>query len=1235
MRDRSTWYESLVRDLRPWPTTHANVKPALLCQVELGLRLLETLGDGRPADGVWTLLGGYPFAQAAGIAPGPAERLALTAARHLLWPMRRRRMWQQCLDAYLDLPEWLRGYRIPPGGGPARRVAPPVAARRFTVYDAALGALPPFASNPLPRAQAGSYRFMDRRRRTSVTVTQELVLDPADGHDIAMGRPGPGGPCTIPLAELAEVAQWMDAQEGRRRLPKGDWERRLSELRLDTRTADGGSFAASEELVLDQLTHLVGMVGAGKSTLMTLIAVWAHQRGLRTTLVVGDVAEQLHLTELFRSLGLTAALVQGHTTREQHAQRLHRRLAARGQRSLLTHTDRAFEHLSTACPLDAQRGLDATRPLRYADAPCGGLHPAQRPGTGTSAPGDDHATALRLIQLAAGPVPEVPETGSGKADDDEDLRDPHACPLWSACPRHRPSRDLVGALIWVANPASLVQSPVPRQLNGERLRYLELSCLRSDILIVDEADRVQMQLDRMFAPSATLVTRGPESWLDQLQTHEIAELARQGRLPLSDRDVERWSAALDVVGSATDRLYAMLIGDKGLRDWAQIDYFSAWTLQERLLHEWYPAPAAPDDEEAVEDESALYDDYEALDAEADHRVPERPHDPYAARRDEVTRLLDVFRDDPLGDRGPYRTATDSLTRLAHDLLHTLNEKNTRARVRALLDTLLEGAPGAAERRAPRRSRTGDTDPADVPLSDAWLDRSARRLEFTLVLAALHQRLDRVTFLWPQVEAALHLDTGGNDLTRRPPLDYAPLVPESPMGNVLGFQYLPDDRERARDADGRCTGTLRFFRCAGVGRELLLTLPQLGAVPELGTSGPNVLLMSGTSWAGTSTRAHVLEPVRAVLKPHEGAVQAVRQTEFRLMFQYDDAGRPIRLSGQDPDDREAVLRLLVSRLARPGRGDDTAPLQQELGRIADSRRRRALLLVGSYREAAIAAEALDGIPRWHGRVRVLVADDAELDAAVDGGVPSSDTGPGASAVRRGDLASFADDVDAELLVAPLLAIERGHNILTVPGRPGEERVAAFGTVLFLARPHPRPDDLSLAVLAVNDWASRFVRDLPTAGTQTTFSELVDKADGLDAAGREFRADARRVWRHLLSRPYIYSVLSEGEKESFAWDQLVTIWQVIGRLVRGGVPARVVFVDAAFAPAAAAALAPLPSTGTTPRWLRDKGLLVRLRDVLAPYFDDRSAGARYADPADPALVRTLYQPLYEALCHLEHL
>src|SRR5206468_3494398 len=106
---------------------------------------------------------------------------------------------------------------------------------------------------------------------------------------------------------------------------------------------------------------------------------------------------------------------------------------------------------------------------------------------------------------------------------------------------------------------------------------------------------------------------------------------------------------------------------------------------------------------------------------------------------------------------------------------------------------------------------------------------------------------------------------------------------------------------------------------------------------------------------------------------------------------------------------------------------------------------------------------------------------------------------------------------------------------------------------------------------------YTRGLPTSeDTEDTapasFADLVAAHGSLDAAGRAFRALARSKWGRLLIRKYAYSVLSDDEQRSFAWDQLVVLWQVIGRLVRGGVAARVVFVDAKFALATAEARSP---------------------------------------------------------------
>ncbi|MFB7101569.1 pPIWI_RE_Z domain-containing protein [Streptomyces hydrogenans] len=1219
MRDQRSWHRSVSQVLHPallaQPGVPRGFTATHLCQVELGLRLLERLDARQPAEGAYTLFGGYPFARVAGLSgaqdAGPGGTAMLAAARHLLWPLRRGHAWRQALETYRLLPAHLRAYEVPPAdlGAPPVPLLPVVVPGRIDAYDRALSGLPEFVRRPLPLAPAGRSSFRELRRASSVTIPADLVFDRPRGHDLTADRAGRSAPITITRRDLSATARWMDETERREAVAHpGDWERRLAELRLAPRDADGRGFTDSDDMRVDGLFHLVGMVGAGKSTLMTLLAVWAARLPvpLRTTLVVGDVAEQLRLCGLFAALGLNAVPLLGGSTRETHVQRMHRRLASRGLDNLLDHDDPGFDALSTVCLVSGLRGTDHAEPLRYADAPCTALEPESQPDE------DDRVPADPLEALRTGVATTAPRN-PGRLPEDDQNGTPHGCPVWAECPRHATARAQVDAPIWVANPASLVQSPVPSHLNDERLRQLELASLRSDIIVVDEADSVQMRLDQLFAPTATLVQPGLESsWLDQLNTHKIEELCRNARLPLTDRQVHLWNKALASVTTAVDPLCRQLIEEEDLREWIDMEYFSPWTLQQQLLDEWFRADFEQSGSgKAEEDETHLYEGYDDDGGDPDLGIVEPlAPDP---RRAAVAAVLDAFRDDPFGDRepGPEAPLVGKLVRVAQDLLHSQSLTRTNTRLREAAEELLSGTP--CKDRVP-----------DGSANEPWWDTICRRLGFTLLLSALHQRLDRLTFLWPQVEAALRLDAAGKELARRTPLDYAPIVPESPMGNVLGFQYLPDDQDR--DEIGRTGGTLRFFRCTGVGRELLLRLHELGADPATGRGGPHVILMSGTSWAGESTRAHVLAPVAAVLKPSEESLEAVARTRFGTHFLYDDNGRPMSLSGTRLKDRIAQARAMAARLARPGLSGSASPLDQELAKVGDDHRRRALLLVGSYREAYAVADTLDGEERWHGRVKVLVPDDADPDEALHGtglaGHKDGSRSPEAT-LRRGDLARFADDPAAEVLVAPLLAVERGHNILNSHSK------AAFGTALFLVRPHPRPDDLSLSIFAVNDWITRFARDIPRDDRRTgpaTFTELVTKASSLDEAGQSLRHEGREEWRRLLSRRYVYSHLADWEKRAFAWDQLVTMWQVIGRLVRGGVPARVVFVDAAFAPSLAKALSPRSGTQAVPR---ADGLLQALGTILTPYFTDSAA----VDPADAQLARLLYEPFHTALSSLE--
>ncbi|WP_158884552.1 hypothetical protein [Amycolatopsis anabasis] len=1164
MRSPDAWLRPLVKSLdENWPDKDRKVQPALLCQVELGLRLLERLDPAQPAAGAWVLFGGYPFGEAAGLVTTPEQEWMVTCARHRLWPLRRRRTWREAVKAYRKLSPQVRAYQVPKDLGPATFTGPgDTAADRLAHYDLALAELPEYSENAMRLAEPGPHYFLRRGKRARVDIPVDLVATPRKpvSHPIDTRSRVNGGPVEISREELKRTAEWLMDRE--RELPdvrSRNWVEHLEDVNFGVLAPDCSTYVESESFWLDGLLNAVGIVGAGKSTLMILIAVWAaRQKPTRVTLVVGDVAEQLRLTEYLRAvLGRdVAAPVIGFSTRGRHIQGVHRRLAAQGRTSLLDHRgEAAFDDLNTTCPIDALRHDDTGEPTRLIDAPCVGFHPA-----------DDE-----------------------DEEDDQPVRSmARGCPLWHDCPRHSAARRLVDASIWIANMASLVTSPVSPHVSNVRLRHLELACLRSDFVLVDEADRVMMNLDDMFAPSATLTLKGPESWLDQLHTHNIRELAREGRIQLSDRNVKLWEASLTIAASATNRLYEILIDDAEICEWVGIEFFNSWTLQERLLNEFFPRDDAPDpvsDDEDLAVDAPDPDEYQRIGVAAS--TAPGPAD----RRAQLEKVFDVFRDDPLGDRGPYQSDADRLVTSVQELLHTLNPEGARRKLEVVLRKLI-----------------GDK---AVPNADGV---TVRKLEFVLLLSALHHRLDRLTYLWPQVEAALRLELTDNELVRRPPLDYQPLIPESPMGNLLGFQYILDNGQPAESGE-RLTGTLRFFRCSGVGRELLMSLPRIATDSHRRRSGPHVMLLSGTSWAGTSTRAHLPEPVNVILSPKAERLKSVRGSTLTTRFLYD-RGKPINLSGQPPATRPAVLRLMIQKLGmeRPGA---RSILDEELEQV-EYARRRALLLVGSYREAEIAADQLNGIGQWRGHVHVLTADDADLDEATTGAKDGPKSKPGS--IRRGNIADFADDPSAWVLVAPLLAVERGHNILNREGK------AAFGVVLFLSRPHPVPNDLSLAVFAINDWVTRFVRGIAEKPTDpdepADFRELVAQAASLDEAGQSFRALARTRWGRLLNRRYSYRRLSVSERRSFAWDQLVTMWQVIGRLVRGGVAARVVFVDAKFAPRLAAALAPDAVDGAKmPRDTPATSLLVNIKEVLAPYFASTSAEAQ--------LVQMLYAPIYDGL------
>lgn len=1118
MRTKDNLWNRLISELKPHSKSlnseqenPGGLSITEIGEIELGIFLLSAVAPQMRVQALWVLLTGYPFAAPEYLQMSAEQRQQVGIARHILLHFKSPRRWEQALERYSKLGDRIRLYDIDISSGNYVHRIVSVGSKRDQVYAQMLSSPLPYASRKISWASVGDYICEDGRKKAAVTIPDSMPLPPPPcDHKLSERRINP--PLTVRRSALLATARWMDRQTQRKGLPERHWLRTMQRVHLHISPDEESAFQATKEITFDQSLHVVGMVSAGKSTLMDVLAVWCALKGHHITLVVGDVLAVLDRVQLFLQLGLKAAPIIGVSNRKKHRHRLHRVLTSERAMHPLLHQHVGFDYTSTACLLDGLR--KAKRPFQMDPQPCLTLHEVL-------------------------PTEEEEEKEeANEAQQKKKEKQEFACPFYSVCPYHQGQRELVDASIWVATPASLVYTHVDPQIHRERLRFLEMVYRRSDLIVVDEVDRVQVQLDELFSPCLTLVDKGQEAWLGGLFARVSEKLNQEGMAQFSQPEVRSWVKNLHDAQGAVHSLYNLLLKEPELSDWIDEirDYFSGLLLLEKLTIEVCGI--------AKEEDKSPYDDprFKGF------------WEPFA-----------TFLDDPLGAVSDHPLADLARQVMAVD----------DGQVRKRLQQWLRQQPHAT-------------------ILENMLAHYALRLEFAIMLEVLSDSLNTLLHEWKQMETILGLEGSGTALFHTPPDDYTALLPDAPMGNILGFQYL------RRTSNSKEPGELRFFRCMGVGRWLLLHLHDFLAAD--GLAGPHALLLSGTSWAGTSPNYHLQLPVTGVLLAPDEEIKEINQSVFQYAFLRDQQRMPIEISGKQGQARITALEEMLHAMAREQHvGTIRIPslLEKKKNELPIGRQ-RILLLVGSYDEARQAYRYLTKLhPDWEHEAAYLVPDDSEFTSEWRG----KD-----NRLHRGLVSHFAEK-GAWLLIAPLLAVERGHNILN------DEKKAAIGAAYFLIRPHPRPDDIHYIMHSINWWAVKTHRD------QKELAALCEPLQpDLESVGKKFRLAAFSRWRHLLRTPLRYGTLGEEDRHALIWSQLVSMWQVIGRLVRGGCAAQVFFCDAKFAPRKANL-----ESGDQ----ENTSLIMGMLKVLQPYFDNSSN----ITARDKDLVRILYGPFYRALENTE--
>lgn len=323
-----------------------------------------------------------------------------------------------------------------------------------------------------------------------------LPLPPAPRYDL--GRE-PDRNLRVTLAELEKTAEdldRLDAVAGPARWAPEGWLKRLQTI-IRLQRCEPHGLTEADTLDLAGLQHLIGLPGAGKTTLITLLCAHLAREGKRVAVFFTSIETAREYLEKLTRYDVATALLIGRSadTHRQHADRLAELIGADSRDRGFARTRPGSELLAQTCPLPA------------------------------FAPDQEAA-------WAAWPALEAPCEKLTIAGDERGVR--HLCPLWSRCGRVRNQRELVEASVWLGHVRS-ADTKVPYHATDKKLTYFELIGQTFDLTIFDEVDEAQKSLDALGARTRPLFgTTDSEHMLSQSVTSQVlsGRRALEGILPL-------------------------------------------------------------------------------------------------------------------------------------------------------------------------------------------------------------------------------------------------------------------------------------------------------------------------------------------------------------------------------------------------------------------------------------------------------------------------------------------------------------------------------------------------------------------------------------------------------------------------------------------------------------------------------------------------------------------------------
>lgn len=731
----------------------------------------------------------------------------------------------------------------------------------------------------------------------------------------------------------------------------------------------------------------------------------------------------------------------------------------------------------------------------------------------------------------------------------------HLCPLSGRCGRLLASRELVDRGIWLGHVLSL-DTRISPHFAEEQLRHFEAVAMTADLVIVDEADGAQAALDRKAVASLDLT--GSENSYEHALNRDLFIPLSTGRTGMSASNLQQYGRAAS--------------------DFRSLNHSLVGHLQQLRARSGLETPLSRFEDSFVTGNNILTAIFSPPDISilsgVERDAEERRFNAIRAFWDGCVRAALMRRTADDDDADEYGF---DISRVAQDLCCVESDVDSAAiRIAGLVrDWISE--PLAAPRDVLMQEIETRFFEIARPREDLGVEEIAELFRFLLgITTVVMQFLALIPAQQAMVAEGVHhqplFQQGISE-------DLARIVPEALIGRLSGVRF------RYEGEGPRAPVRLQYVAFRGAPRMLLYRLGELLRYEGI-ERGPNVLLASATSYLAESPTFHIpVGPDIVLRRPKAGLGWENSRYLFAPIPDPDRSGLMLRFSGSSGSTRERVLRRMIDHYF----GGDN-PLALALTQDFDPGRKVAFVVNSYDQVAAVKAHLKRQRPELDRRT-----------IGVSSRPPDHNDGDWVTAAQVERL-NMRDDWD--IIIFPMKALARGVNIVFESGP--RRRDALIGTVVFLTRPHPASESLDLVAGIAGRHSLEF--EMAPFNDRNTVGEIA-------AAWRTARRDLSAVTRRLLRFPLQASRLGELAVP-FTADIMVDVLQTIGRAMRNGCPARVIFADAAWAPRSAVGERDTLRTS----------MLVAMRDILRARVGD-------ADPVDAEIYQALYEPFLEPLSRCE--